>query len=116
MKTLGTAVTVGAAGIGILQWWQIVYRLHLFFGEYRGERAVNHIGDGDFALIYILNAMLLASVIFALGVLWQSRSWRISAIGVGVVNALGCLSLFIMHQTGALVEYSEFIRHMKGQG
>ena len=116
MKTLGTALIVGAAAVGLLQWAQIVYRLYLFFGEYRGERAVNHIGDGDFALAYTINAVLLASALFALRVLWQSRPWRISSIAVGILNGLGCLSLFIMHQTGVLVEYSEFIRHMKGQG
>jgi hypothetical protein len=115
MKTLGTALVAGAAAVALFQWAQIAYRLHLFFGECRGERAVNHIGDGDFALIYIANAILLASALFALRVLWQSRPWRVSSVAVGIVNGLGWLSLFIMHQTGALVEYGEFIRHMKGQ-
>ena len=115
MKILGTALVAAAGVLGLFQWGQIVYRLHLFFGEYRGERGVNHVGDGDFALIYFLNAILLASTLFALRALWQSRSGRISSAAVGFVNGLGWLSLFIMHQTGMLVEYGEFIRHMKGQ-
>ena len=96
------------------QWWQIIYRLALFFGEYHGERGVNHIGDGDFMLIYIVNALLFASTLVALRIFWQSaRMWRGFSIVVGASNLLGCLMLIVMHMTGMLVEYGEFIRHFK---
>lgn len=97
------------------QWWQIAYRLRLFLVDYQRERGVNHIGDGDFALIYIANSLLLVAAVFGVRVLWRdSRSWRIAGLVVGTTNVLGCLTLFVMHRTGILVEYGEFIRQMKG--
>ena len=115
MKSLATAIIAGAGVVGLLQWVQIVYRLNLFFGECRGERSVNHIGDGDFMLIYVANVILLAAAVSALRVLWQRPAWRIASATVAVVNGLGWLTLFFMHRTGALVEYGEFLRHMRGE-
>ena len=115
VKAISASLVAAAGAVGLFQWGEIIYRLLLFFGEYRGERGVNHVGDGDFALIYFINAILLVSTLFALRVLWQSRTWRISSLAVGFLNVLGWLGLFIMHQTGALVEYGEFMRHMRSQ-
>ena len=69
----------------MLQWSQIAYRLRLFFTDYRGERGVNHIGDGDFALIYTTNALLLLAAVFAFRALRQDRRWRVAAVTVGAV-------------------------------
>lgn len=114
MKNLASALIVGVGAVALFQWAQIVYRLWLFFGEYHGERGVNHIG-GDFTLIYITNALLLAVAIFALRVFWRgSRGWRVTSAAVAAANLLGWLTLFVMHRTGALVEYIEFIGHLKG--
>ena len=49
MKLLAAVFAVAGAVIAAFQWYQIVYRLHLFFRDYASERGVNHIGDGDFA-------------------------------------------------------------------
>src|SRR5438132_406246 len=111
MKSFASLLIAGCGMVAGLQWWQIAYRLRLFFTDYRGERGVNHIGNGDFALIYIVNALLLVATVFAFRVFRQERRWRIAAATVGAVNVIGWLTLFAMHRTGALVEYDEFIRH-----
>ena len=80
-----SAEFIAAAGVvGVFQWAQIGYRLNLFFGECRGERSVNHIGNGDFMLIYIANAILLGAAVLALRAFWQSYGWRIASAIVGV--------------------------------
>ena len=114
MKSFASLLIAGCGAVAGLQWWQIAYRLRLFFTDYRGERDVNHIEDGDFALIYITNALLLLAAVFAFRVFRHDRRWRIAAVTVGAVNVVGWLTLFVMHRTGALVEYHEFIRH-RGQ-
>jgi hypothetical protein len=115
MKNFAPGLIAGVGAVALFQWSQIAYRLRLFFGEYHGQRGVNHIGDGDFVLIYVTNAVLLAAAIFALRQLWGgNRGWRVISVAIAAVNLLGWITLFFMHQTGALVEYSEFIRHFKG--
>lgn len=113
-KSFASFLIAGCGAIATLQWWQIAYRLRLFFTEYRGERGVNHVGDGDFALINITNALLLLAAVFAFRAIRQDRRWRVAAVTVGAVNVIGWLTLIVMHRTGALVEYHEFIRHWKG--
>src|SRR5438093_4188637 len=112
MKNLASVLFAGAAGVAVLQWWQIAYRLRLFLTDCHGERGVNHIGDGAFTFIYIVNAILLAGVVFALRVFWRDgRGWRIATGVVGLGNAFGWLTFAVMHRTGVLVEYGEFILH-----
>jgi hypothetical protein len=112
---LTVSMIVVAGAMAGLQWWQIAYRFRLFFVDCHGERGVNHIGDGDFMLIYIVNAILLASTVFGVRAVWyESRGWRLAGLIVGVSNAIGCLALFLMHRTGTLVEYGESIRRSKG--
>ena len=115
MKNLAAAMIVGAGVMAGVQWWQIAYRLRLFFVDYHSERGMNHIGDGDFTLIYIANLLLLAAAVFGVRAFWHdARGWRISGLVVSTMNAVGCLCLFVMHRTGVLVEYGEFIRHWQG--
>jgi hypothetical protein len=115
MKQLATVLMIAAAGIAVIQWCQIAYRLYLFLGEFRSERGVNHIGSDTFILIYIINAMLLVGTVVALWVFWRSSCrWRTASGVIGIVNMLGWLAFFTMHRLGVLVTYEEFIRHWKG--
>ena len=114
MKKFAPSVVLLAAVTGIIQWWQIAYRLHLFYIDYNGELNVNHIGDGDFIMIYAVNALLLLAAVFSLRVFRRERPWRNAILIIGSVNVAGWLAFIFMHQTGILVEYIEFIRHMKG--
>ena len=98
----------------VIQWWQIAYRLWLFYFDYGCERGVNHIGDEDFQAIYVVDVLLLFVALFAFRIFRQDIAWRYGAAVIGILNALGWLTLFIMHKTGVLVRYSEFIRHWKG--
>ena len=116
MRNLATALVAAAGTAGLFQWSQIVYRLQLFFDDYHGEPGVNHIGNGDFALIYFANGLLLAVAAYGFFVFWRlSRGWCMVSAAVAAVNVLGWITLFVMHRTGALVEYGEFIRHMRGE-
>ena len=107
-------IAIVAGGFAVLQVTQVIYRSYLFLAEYHSQPNVNHIGNGDFALIYIANA-----VVFAFS-LWSYRSSastgnRFSRLMQLVIlaNVVCCFALFVMHRTGVLVEYHEFIRAMK---
>jgi|ERR1017187_8920628 hypothetical protein len=106
-------IFVGAV-LATVQWWQIAYRLHLFYVDYKGEPYANHIGDDDFTLIYIVNALLLLTAAFSIRVFRAEKPWRNAALIVGSANLAGWLALILMHRTGVLVGYTEFIGHMKG--
>ena len=115
MKRFAKGLVVGAAGLVVVQWWQIAYRLNLFFGECHSERGVNHIGGDTFMLIYIINAILLLGAIVSLWVFWKSsRIWRAASGIIGALNAIGWSVFFTMHRMGVLVTYEEFIRHRTG--
>jgi hypothetical protein len=111
VKKLAASFVFLAATVAAIQWWQIAYRLHLFYVDYKGELNVNHIGD--FALIYVINALVLLTAAFSFRVFRNEKTWRNAALIVGSVNLAGWLAFFLMHKTGVLVEYTEFIRHMK---
>ena len=115
MKQFATALVAGAAGLAIVQWWQIAYRLNLFFGECQSERGVNHIGGDTFMLIYIINAMLFVGAILSLWVFWKSsRFWCVASGIIGALNVIGWSVFFTMHRMGVLVTYEEFIQHRTG--
>jgi len=107
VKNFAIALVVGAASLA--------YRLHLFFGQYHGERGIKHIGGGDFTIIYVVNLLLFAAAAFASRILWyHSPRWTIASVTVAVANGVGWITLFAMHRTGILVEYGEFLRHWRG--
>jgi len=82
------------------------YRLWLFLGVYDAQVGANHVGDGYFRLIYLGTGMGSAAAIGFL-LLVRRRAWRWAAGVLVVLNLLLCLSFFIMHHTGVLVEYTE---------
>jgi hypothetical protein len=114
VKKVASLFVFLAAAVAIIQWWQIAYRLHLFYVDYKGELNVNHIGDGDFTLIYVVNALLLLTAAFSFRVFRAEKPWRHAALIIGSINLAGWLALILMHRTGVLVGYTEFIGHMKG--
>jgi hypothetical protein len=114
MKSFATLLLAGAGMGCVIQWWQIAYRLWLFYSDYGCECGVNHIGDGDFLMIYVVDVLLLSAALFAFRIFRQDRAWQFGAAIIGILNALGWLTLFVMHKSGVLVEYSEFIRYWRG--
>lgn len=93
-----------------LQWWQISYRYNLFANEYNHEVGMNHIGDEDFGLLYTAN---IALIIVGLTSVVLRRVEGRRAVWFAVVpliaNALAFASWYLMHRTGVLVGYQEFI-------
>ena len=116
MKTFATILTtVGMWGAGV-QWWQIVYRLQLFYRDYHGERYTNHVGDDVFTIIHVVNVLLLFVGVFSTWTFWREPGvWRWVVVSIVAVNAAAWLTFSYMHATGMLVGYMEFIRHWKGQ-
>jgi Tetratricopeptide repeat len=115
VNTFGANILLVGAGIlSAFQWVQIVYRSILFFTVYHGEHWVNHIGNGDFMLIYAINTVLLCMALYCWRVFRQNApARRRTVVFIGTANLVGCLVLLIMHADGVLVEHGEFIRHMR---
>jgi len=100
--------------IAFLQWQQIVYRLNLFYTDYRGERYVNHIDDVVFPMIHFVNAGLLVASAWTLRRNWRSSGgWIWFACAVAAANVIAWASFIYMHRAGILIGYNEFIGHMK---
>lgn len=116
MKTLAAILIKVCLALAVLQWWQIVYRLLLFYRDYQGKRYVNHIGDDVFTIIHVVNVVLLSAGVYAVWTFWhESAAWRRLVISVAVANLAAWLTFIYMHATGILVGYMEFIRHWQGQ-
>lgn len=115
MKTFAAIITTIAVVFAGMQWWQIFYRLHLFYGHYHSERYVNHVGGDVFTLIHVVNSVLLFAALFSLWTLSREpRAWHWLVTCIAAANVLGWLTFTYMHSTGVLVGYEEFIRHWKG--
>lgn len=114
MKPLATMLTVIGIVLAGVQWWQIVYRVRLYYRDYGGKPWVNHIGDDVFTVIHATNILLLLSGTSAI---WafrrERRAWSWSVAGITVANVTAWLTFTYMHATGVLVEYHEFVRHWK---
>jgi len=106
----------GAGSFAMLQIYQVFYRSHLFIGEYQSQPHVNHIGDGDFALLYIANLVVFVFAFWAYRSAATNRH-RLRGLLLLLIlaNAACCFAFFVMHRTGVLVEYSEFIRARKNR-
>jgi hypothetical protein len=116
VKTLACILTALGIVLAGLQWWQIVYRVQLFYRDYGGERYVNHIGDDVFAVIHAVNVALLLAGAFAAWTFWREPgAWRWLVVSIAAANAIAWLTFIYMHATGMLVGYHEYIRHWKGQ-
>ncbi|MEO5913533.1 MAG: hypothetical protein ABIS50_04830 [Luteolibacter sp.] len=115
MKSLAILLTAFGIVFAGLQWWQIVYRLRLFYGDYGGERYANHIGDGIFTMIHVVNVALLFAGAFSAWAFWREPgAWRRLVFSIAAANAIAWLTFIYLHATGVLVEYDEFFRHWKG--
>ncbi len=116
MKTLSSLFVGICALFAGIQWWQLGYRLDLFYREYHRERFANHVGDDVFAFIHVVNVLLLLMGGFSS---WTFRRetalWRWSAVGITVANLVAWLAFVYMRATGMLVGYMEFIEHWKGR-
>ncbi len=116
-STLAKMFVVVAGLIACLQWSQIAYRLALFYYQCNTERGVNHVDDGTFEFAYLLDAVLLVVGIFATRALWKNSGfWRACSLAFVLANLAGGITLFNMHRTGVLVEYSEFIYNWRHSG
>lgn len=107
-------ILIGLTSIAaIIQWWQLIYRLHLFMSEYSMRLGVNHIVDGGFNLIYRLNGIFFVVGLVGISLVKFEKKKFIPFIPL-YLNILGCLTFFLMHRSGVLVEYMEMIGKTNG--
>ena len=100
--------------LAIVQWYQIAYRLHLFFGFYRKTLGMNHVDNSTFLLIHIANAIVLPVCIGAAVILWRDR-YLIRFLGAipAAANAVGWAVFIFMRVTGILVPISVFMENTR---
>lgn len=116
MKTLVSIFTGICVMLAVVQWWQIIYRLRIFYHDFHGERYANHVGDDVFFVIHFVNTMLLLAGCYLSWMLRREpKAWRWSVVCVTAANVVAWLAFFYMHATGILVGYMEFMQHCKGQ-
>jgi hypothetical protein len=109
MQFAAIALTV-VAGLGAAALWsQLIYRLTLFYRDHGGQAGMNHVGDGAFSLAYGVSAVCVVAAIAA-AVMFNRRLSRLLACGVAATVVGGCVLFYVMHQTGALIEYEEFVK------
>ena len=118
MRTVKTLATIFLA-FGIVlaghQWWQIFYRIRLFYQDYGGVKYTNHVGDGLFTIIHIVNILGLLTGAFSIWALWREpgmRRWWSAA--VIATNLIAWVTFSYLHATGMLVGYTEAIMRSKG--
>ena len=110
-KTTGSILMFTGFVFALFQWWQIFYRIFLFVSKYDCKYNVNHIGNGDFFIIYIFNFLMILFEICSFALIWRTRKIVKNLAIISILgNILGCISFYIMHKMGILVEYAEFIR------
>ena len=98
----------------ILQWYQIIYRCYLFVSDSGYALGMNHIGDGEFACVYVANVFVFLCGLISYRLIRGESRWLILFVRIAILaNAAAFIAWFIMHRTGVLVEYSEFIRNSK---
>jgi hypothetical protein len=113
MQGLAIWLMVGSATICGYTWWQIGCRVHLFYAEYGGRRWVNHVSDGTFEAAYVAGIVAACLALVPWRVFRESfRSVSRAATVIAVFNVLGVLGIFLMHRSGILVTYMEFIHEM----
>lgn len=114
-KTLATIFLAFGIVLAGLQWWQIVYRVRIFYQDYGGVKYANHIGDGLFTIIHIVNILGLLTGAFSIGAFWRESGMRRWWAGcVTAANAIAWLTFSYLHATGMLVGYTEAIMRAKG--
>ena len=90
-----------------LQWYQIIYRIYLFVCDSGCALGMNHIGDGDFACVYVANIFLLLCGWISYRLIRGESRWVILVVRIAILaNSIAFITWFLMHKTGVLVEYS----------
>jgi hypothetical protein len=101
---LGLLLASGGILTALYQWALALCRLSL----YKGRPGMNH--ANDFTQIYTMDAWAAPLCLLAVLLVWrQRRRSRYFALAVLLANLLSALAFFVMHRTGILVTYDEYI-------
>jgi hypothetical protein len=107
-KWLGLSLASAAFLPALYQWTLVLYRLGLFWLDYKGQLGMNH--ADDFRDIYTMDVCAVPTSMFAVMLLWRQRGRkRRLSLCILAANILGAGAFFVMHKTGVLVSYSEYI-------
>ena len=96
--------------VGLTAWAHVFYRVWLFVFDYDCRVGMNHLEDDFFSRAYALHGAIIALMCFALWRLWPVR-WerRIAGATLGL-HVLVVLAVVVMHRTGMLVGYGEYVQ------
>ena len=92
-KVIAYNLAVVALAVAGLQWWQIVYRLYLFFHDYSAEPFANHVADGVFFTAYLVNGVIIAVGIMSV-ILMKKEKLFIQKLEKEFLNQMKLLVFF----------------------
>lgn len=105
----GLLAGVSAGVAALYQLTDALGRVCLFLFVYHAETGVNH--SDEFADMYRQDAWAIPLGLLAALLLWrQGMSLRRFGAVVFLANVLGLVAYLVMHRTGVLVTYDEFIQ------
>lgn len=114
---------------GILQMIHLIYRYFLYVKHYDSMPYLNHIGNGDFLLIYVCSGVAcLAALLLIVCICFEWRhtgfesklsefcshsfmAYMIGAVVLLLMNLVPMAALWWMHEQKIVVSYGEFIAH-----
>ncbi len=115
LTNLGMFVWFVTAAVALLWWAEIFYRLFLFFTDYHATRWENHVDDSYFPFTHFLLACFVTAGAFSGFILGKFKPLRPAiAISPAMLGVFAWLTVLIMHHTGLLIGYCEWMSRIKG--
>ena len=112
---IGLSIATACLGVALIWWAEIIYRLWLFFTDYQMKRYENHTGDGYFIIVhFVLGCFLAGGLVSATLLAKERKSLAVGSLIPTVLGVLAWLTVQVMHRTGVLIGYMEWIGKIKG--
>lgn len=108
-RGLGYLLAIGGVPSAFNLWLTASARIYLFVFESHFRLGMNH--SDDYGYVYSNAWWLLPMGLFSTILLWQPlNKWKNLALWVFAANLLAMITFVVMHWTGILVSYDEYIR------
>lgn len=108
-RGLGYLLAIAGVPSAFNLWLTALARIYLFVFESHFRLGMNH--SDDYGYVYSNAWWLLPMGLLSTILLWQPRSkWKNVALWVFLANLLAMITFVVMHWTGILVSYDEYIR------
>lgn len=112
-KVAALTIAAGGAFVAMNQWIYIIYKIVMFYRDYKGVPYANHVGDDVLIMAYIIDAFIItAGIISYILIKSESIKYRIIALVPLLMNLAGCITFMLMQHYAILVGYEVFLEHM----